>query len=65
MEEKKDIQEELLLIKDWFKEIEQLATDRMNSNNTVMSDAHALEEIKVFAKDAAYYVENCIDINSK
>ncbi len=54
----KDISEELVLIRDWFKEIEQLAS----SNGRAMSDARALVEIKVFAKDSAFYVENCIDI---
>lgn len=61
----KDISEELVLIRDWFKRIEQLASDRQNSNGTAMSDEHALDEIKVYAKDSAFYVENCIDIPLK
>ncbi len=52
--------EEKNLIKMWFEHIAQIADDRKTANGAVMEDWAALDEIKVIAKDAAYYVENFI-----
>lgn len=45
------------LIIDWFEHIAQIADDRKTANGVVMTPEHALDEIKVIAKDAAYYVD--------
>lgn len=52
-------QEEKDLLKHWFEHIAQIADDRKTANGVVMEYQAALDEIKVIAKDAAFYVENC------
>lgn len=53
-------QNEIEMIVRWFKHIEQLATDRKNSNGWVMTIDECANEIRVLAKDSAEYVEKWI-----
>lgn len=52
-----NLNEELGIVAKWFYGIAKLADDRKNANGVVVSDADALQEIKVKAKIAAEYVE--------
>ncbi len=53
-----NLNDELGIVARWFYSIAKLADDRKNANGVVISDADALQEIKVKAKIAAEYVEN-------
>lgn len=53
-----NLNNELGIVARWFYSIAKLADDRKNANGVVMSDADALQEIKIKAKIAAEYVEN-------
>ncbi len=52
------LNDELGIVARWVYSIAMLADDRKNANGVVISDADALQEIKVKAKIAAEYVEN-------
>lgn len=43
----------------WFEHIAQIADDRMTAAGHRMTDAHALDEIKVIAKDSISYINHC------
>lgn len=53
-----NLNDELGIVARWFYSIAKLADDRKNANGVVVSDADALQEIKIKAKIAAEYVEN-------
>ena len=53
-------QNEIEMIIRWFKHIEQLATDRKNSNGCIMTIDECANEIRVLAKDSAEYIEKWI-----
>lgn len=50
-------QEEKNRIKGWFDHIAQMASDRKTIMGNVMDDAHCLDEIKVYAKEASDFIE--------
>ena len=43
---------------DWLEHIQQLASDRKNAGGHTMSEQHTLDEIRVLAKDAVFYIKN-------
>ena len=53
----KVVHEEILLMKEWFNHIEQLATDKKTVNGFVMSDSDTFDEIRALAKRCQEYIE--------
>ena len=49
--------EEVLLIKEWFNHIEQLATDKKTANGFVMSDSDTFDEIRALASRCQEYIK--------